>query len=249
MIEVNALSKTFQSKQGNAKAVFKALDNVSFSANDGQITALLGPNGAGKTTLLRILSGLETANSGEITVNQISGMFARKQLAYLSDGCGLYQRLTAYENIAYFGELHGLSKAQIAQRIALLSPPLNLEPLLARKVAGFSQGERMRVAIARALIHDPQTIVLDEPTNGLDLASVRKLRTFLQHLASPQGGSKCILFSTHIMHEVEKIADQVVVIVKGQIKTIGTVAEISAQDAHADFEEAFVKLAFEELSA
>lgn len=246
MINVSALSKTFQTKQDNRKTLFKALDNLSFSADDGQITALLGPNGAGKTTMLRILSGLETANAGAVTVNHLSGLPARKQLAYLSDGCGLYQRLTAYENISYFGELHGLSKSYIAQRIALLSPPLNLEPLLARKVAGFSQGERMRVAIARALIHDPQTIVLDEPTNGLDLASVRKLRIFLKYLASHQGGGKCILFSTHIMHEVEKIADKVVVIVKGQIKTIGTVAEISAQDAHADFEEAFVKLAFEE---
>lgn len=244
MIQVQQLTKSFSVKQDRKVTHFKALDAVSFSAQDGQITALLGPNGAGKTTLLRILSGLEKADTGNISVNQQTGMAARKQLAYLSDGCGLYQRLTAQENIAYFGELHGLSNAMIALRIAVLTPPLNLAPLLARKVAGFSQGERMRVAIARALIHDPQTIVLDEPTNGLDLASVRKLRTFLQYLASPEGGSKCILFSTHIMHEVEKIANQVVVIVKGQIKTIGSVAEISMQDANTDFEEAFVKLAF-----
>lgn len=246
MIEVISVSKAFQSKSDKVNNKLQALTAVKFVAPDGQVTALLGPNGAGKTTLLRILSGLELADAGDIKINGQTGLSARKQLAYLSDGCGLYQRLTAYENIAYFGALYGLRPSHIKERIALLAQPLNLQPLLNRRVQGFSQGERMRVAIARALVHDPQTIVLDEPTNGLDLASVRKLRDFLQFLASPQGGSKCILFSTHVMHEVEKIADNVVIIVKGQIKTTGTVAEISATHSQGDFEEAFVQLAFQE---
>lgn len=242
MIEVRGLSKTFLSGKKIHLTRVEALKNVQLSAKDGEITALLGPNGAGKTTFLRILAGLAQADQGQVLVNSLENFSLRQHLAYLSDGCGLYPRLTAYENIAYFAQLYGLENPAVEASIARLTPHLDLAPLLQRKVAGFSQGQRMRVAIARAMVHDPQTIVLDEPTNGLDLASVRRLRAFLKFLASPQGGNKCILFSTHIMHEVEKLADQVVVIVGGEIKTSGTVEEILQSTNEADFEEAFVKL-------
>ncbi len=241
MINVQSISKRFQSTIARKKTTVEALNALNFTALDGKITALLGPNGAGKTTFLRILSGLETADSGEILINGQKNIASRKSLAYLSDGCGLYPRLTAYENIAYYGALYGLNPYEVSQRVHFLSPHLALDSLLARKVDGFSQGERMRVAIARAVVHDPKTIVLDEPTNGLDLASVRRLRTFLRFLVSLEGGNKCVLFSTHIMHEVEKLADQVIILVKGEIKIIGTVQEIKRQAGEADFEEAFVK--------
>lgn len=243
MIEVNGISKSFRATQGRKKQSVAALNAIQMVVPDGKISALLGPNGAGKTTLLRILAGLENADDGMATIDGLQGKASRKELAFLSDGCGLYSRLTAQENITYFGELYGLNTQSIEKRINFLSPHLALDSLLARKVGGFSQGERMRVAIARALIHDPQTIVLDEPTNGLDLSSVRRLRAFLRFLVSPIGGGKCILFSTHVMHEVERLADHVMVIVKGQIKTTGTVASITAEMGERDFEEAFVKLA------
>ncbi len=242
MISAQGISKTFYSGSKNNAARVDALSFVDLTARDGQITALLGPNGAGKTTFLRILAGLEKSGGGELKINGLDSILARQQYAYLSDGCGLYPRLTAYENIAYFAELYGLNKPAVAASIERLTPHLDLAPLLSRKVAGFSQGQRMRVAIARAMVHDPQTIVLDEPTNGLDLVSVRRLRSFLKFLASPQGGNKCILFSTHIMHEVEKLADYVVIISNGKIRSQGNVAEIKAMANVQDFEEAFVKL-------
>jgi len=242
MIVAKAISKSFQSRVKGKSATVEALKSLHFHAPDGKITALLGPNGAGKTTFLRILSGLETADKGEILINGQQNIASRTSLAYLSDGCGLYPRLTAYENIAYYAELYGLNLREVEHRLKFLTPHLALDALLPRKVDGFSQGERMRVAIARAVVHDPQTIVLDEPTNGLDLASVRRLRTFLKFLVSIEGGNKCVLFSTHIMHEVEKLADQVIILVKGEIKVIGSVQEIVQQVGEVDFEEAFVKL-------
>lgn len=246
MILAQGVSKTFYSGNKKNAARVDALSFVDLSARDGQITALLGPNGAGKTTFLRILAGLEKASGGEIKINGLDSFSARQQFAYLSDGCGLYPRLTAYENIAYFAELYGLSQSAVSSAIDRLTPHLDLAPLLERKVAGFSQGQRMRVAIARAMVHDPQTIVLDEPTNGLDLVSVRRLRTFLKFLVSKDGGNKCILFSTHIMHEVEKLADRVIVIAGGKIKTQGSVNDILTATQQHDFEEAFVTLTMTE---
>lgn len=246
MILAQGVSKTFYSGSKKNAARVDALSFVDLSAKDGQITALLGPNGAGKTTFLRILAGLEKASGGEIKINGLDSFSARQQFAYLSDGCGLYPRLTAYENIAYFAELYGLSQSAVSSAIDRLTPHLDLAPLLERKVVGFSQGQRMRVAIARAMVHDPQTIVLDEPTNGLDLVSVRRLRTFLKFLVSKEGGNKCILFSTHIMHEVEKLADRVIVIAGGKIKTQGSVKDILTATQQHDFEEAFVTLTMTE---
>lgn len=248
MIIVNTVSKTFVAsapwfKKQEKKTV---LDNISFTLPDAAISAILGPNGAGKTTFLRILAGLETPDSGKVSINGYSVESQQQKIAYLSDGCGLYLRLSGEENIRYFGQLYGLTNHQIKETIQKLTPDLGLQSLLGKKVSNCSLGERMRISLARALIHDPHTIVLDEPTNGLDLASIRKLRQYLRYLATTRG--KCILISTHHLHEVEVLADYVMVLVNGQIKAIGTPADITKETGHLHFEEAFAKLAFSESS-
>ncbi|TXI38801.1 MAG: ABC transporter ATP-binding protein [Methylophilus methylotrophus] len=250
MIQTLYLTKTYPGKEhgGHHKNTVKVLDNLFIKINGGKVTALLGPNGAGKTTLLRILAGIETADTGAIYLNDHYAEDDHSSIAYLSDGSMLYPRLTGYENIRYFGELHGLSLGAIGQRINVLDQHLELQPLLAKRAGTCSLGERMRLLLARALIHDPQIIILDEPMNGLDLASVRKLRDYLGYLVSEAGGRKCVLFSTHHMHEVEKIASDVIILVKGQIKAAGTVEQIVASMGTQDFEEAFFRLAFQESS-
>lgn len=247
MIQTLYLTKSYPVKEGSRyRSPVKVLDNLFIKINSGRVTALLGPNGAGKTTLLRILAGIEAADTGAIYLNDHHAEDSHASLAYLSDGSLLYPRLTGYENIRYFGELHGLSVQAIGQRISVLDQPLELQPLLAKRAGTCSLGERMRLLLARALIHDPDIIMLDEPTNGLDLASVRRLRKYLAYLVSEAGGRKCVLFSTHHMHEVEKIANDVIVLVKGQIKAAGTVDQIVNAMNVQDFEEAFFRLAFQE---
>jgi len=216
-----------------------AVEDISFSASDGAILGLLGANGAGKTTSLRMVAGLLQADKGEIVIdgesvsntdsagrpnrpsadntNKASDHFGQPnqmqtRMGVLSDARGLYPRLTARENIHYYGALHGMSEAYITQRCDLLSHWLDMKALLERRTEGFSQGERMKVALARALIHDPKNIILDEPTNGLDVVATRNLREFLRWLCSVQGGSKCIVFSSHIMQEVERLCDSVVIV-------------------------------------
>ena len=169
---------------------------------------------------------------------------ALAQLGMLSDARGLYPRLTARENIVYFARLHGLSDAQAQARADLLADLLDLRPLLDRATEGFSQGERVKTALARALVHDPANIVLDEPTNGLDVQATRALRETLRYLRSPAGGSKCIIFSSHIMQEVERLCDQVLVIAQGRIVASGSVPELLQSTGQHDFEDAFVQLAF-----
>lgn len=253
MIVANGISKTFWLCNKRSRYLLKktkqtplhALNGLSIKVPDGKITALLGPNGAGKTTFLRMLADLEHPDAGEIYIDGKSPAMAKQGFAYLSDNCGLYTRLTVYENIQYFGCLHGQSKNQLEQYLQTLDLHLDLAPLLARKAGSLSLGERMRVALARAMIHQPKTIVLDEPTNGLDLLSVRRLRAYLQHLASENGGSKCILVSTHHMQEVEKIAQKVIVIAHGQVRAQGSVEEIVQQSGKNGFEDAFAHFAFE----
>lgn len=230
------------------KQVVKAVDGVSFTAKDGAILGLLGANGAGKTTTLRMVAALLHADQGSITIDGsrvLSGQLSTQaKVGILSDARGLYPRLTTRENIAYYGQLHGMDKATIARRTDQLMHWLGLRDIMERRTDGFSQGERMKVALARALIHDPQNIILDEPTNGLDVVATRALREFLRWLRSPQGGSKCIIFSTHIMQEVERLCDDVVVVARGRTVAQGTVNELLQQAGVADFEDAFVKLGF-----
>ncbi|MEO8278091.1 MAG: ATP-binding cassette domain-containing protein [Ideonella sp.] len=225
-----------------------AVVDVELTAVDGQITGLLGPNGAGKTTTLRMLAGLIAPDSGTIELDDID-MVARPaiglaRMGILSDAHGLYPRLTARENIVYFARLHGLSRDAADARAAALANLLDMKSLLDRRTAGFSQGERMKTALARALVHDPSHIVLDEPTNGLDVLATRALRDILRHLRTDAGGRKCIIISTHIMQEVEKLCDTVVVVAEGRSVACGTVEDLLARTSRTDFEDAFVDLAF-----
>jgi len=254
MIRVENLSRQFRRTTPGILSrrpaeLVHAVRNVSFCAEDGQITGLLGANGAGKTTTLRMIAALLKQDRGQILVDgvavQAGLQTTQAQMGVLSDARGLYPRLSARENIVYYGVLHGMSREQAHQRVDVLAQALELNSFIERRCDGFSQGEKMKTALARALVHDPKNIILDEPTNGLDVVATRALREFLRWLRSPAGGSKCIIFSTHIMQEVERLCDHVVVVAQGTTVAQGSVAELLSQTGETDFENAFVKLAFE----
>ncbi|MCA3216609.1 MAG: ATP-binding cassette domain-containing protein [Burkholderiales bacterium] len=243
MIEVEHLSKRFAGKNRKTAPVMAVAD-VSFTARNGRITALLGPNGAGKTTTLRIVTTLMQADGGTARVGghdvAAAPAAVRAQLGVLSDARGLYARLTARENIAYFARLRGVPTADFERRLAELAALLDMADLLDRPTHGFSTGERMKVALARALIHDPSHLVLDEPTNGLDVMSTRALRRLLLALRAQD---KCIVFSTHIMQEVEAVCDEIVIVARGRSIASGSAAALCAQAGTASLEDAFVTLA------
>jgi sodium transport system ATP-binding protein len=246
VIEVRGIARRFVQGHGRSGRTVQAVDGLSWVADDGCISGLLGPNGAGKTTLLRIVAGLVAPDSGQVLVDGIDVATQRRRalarIGVLSDARGLYPRLTALENIVYYGQLHGLTQAVAEARAAGLARTLQMEGLLQRRTEGFSQGERMKTALARAMVHDPHNIILDEPTNGLDVPATRALREALRRLRDEQG--KCIVFSTHLMQEVERLCDQVLVMARGRAVAQGTVAELCAQTGHDDFERCFVQLAF-----
>ncbi len=246
MIEVQDLSKRFTLGTGRQARSVQAVDGVSFTAADGRITGLLGPNGAGKTTTLRMVAALLPPDGGKIHVDglDVTAQPARAlaRMGVLSDARGLYPRLTARENIVYYGRLHSMTATAAQQRVDVLARMLDMTPLLDRRTEGFSQGERMKTALARALIHDPPNIILDEPTNGLDVLATRALREALRRLRDDSG--KCIVFSSHIMQEVERLCDEVVVVAHGRTVARGSVAELLARTGQTDFEETFVQLAF-----
>ena len=240
MIEADNLHKTFRAKTGPVKAV----DGVSFTARDGEITGLLGPNGAGKTTTLRMLYTLMNPDQGRVRVDGLelpqAAEAVRRRLGVLPDARGVYKRLTARENIRYFGELHGLDRATIDARTATLAAALQMEDFLDRQTEGFSQGQRTKTAIARALVHDPNNVILDEPTNGLDVMTTRGLREFLRRL---RGEGRCVIFSSHIMQEVAALCDRIVIIARGHVVAAGNADELRAQFGEQDLEEVFVKAA------
>jgi sodium transport system ATP-binding protein len=238
MIAIDGLVKSF----GKRREVH-AVAGVSFDAPNGQITGLLGPNGAGKTTVLRMLSTLVEPDAGSARIDDLDIVrdryAVRERIGVLSDARGLYPRLTARENIRYYGALHGLSGTALDARIDELLHTLGLTSLAERRTQGFSQGERMKVAIARALVHDPANILLDEPTNGLDIMSVRALRDQLRTLRAL---GKCLLFSSHVMQEVAALCDRIVVLAHGRVVAHGTPGELIAQSGAASLEDAFVSL-------
>ena len=246
MIEVRHLAKSFDARLQGRSARVAAVADVSFAAPDGCITALLGPNGAGKTTTLRIVGTLIRADAGAATVGgldvQRDAQGVRAQLGMLSDARGVYARLTARENIAYYADLRDVAHSEFDARLAMLAELLDMVPLLDRRTEGFSTGERMKVALARALIHDPRHLVLDEPTSGLDVMSTRALRRLLAHLRAQ---NKCIDVSSHIMSEVEQLADRIVIVAHGRSVAQGTSDEIRQQAAAATLEDAFVRLAYD----
>jgi sodium transport system ATP-binding protein len=221
----------------------EALRGVSFEVADGRITGLLGPNGAGKTTTLRMLYTLLKPDRGRISVDGVDAasqpLEVRRRLGVLPDARGLYKRLTARENIAYFARLHGMDEALIRQRTDALIGTLAMHDIAERRVEGFSQGERVKTAIARALVHDPRHIVLDEPSNGLDVIATRSLRDFLRQLRAE---GRCVLFSTHIMQEVAALCDRIVIIAAGRVVADGSAEALREQAGELSLEEAFVKI-------
>jgi sodium transport system ATP-binding protein len=235
MIEVHDLHKAF------GKVV--AVDGVTFSARDGEITGLLGPNGAGKTTTLRCLYTLMRPDRGRVLVDGIDAavdpVAVRRRLGVLPDARGLYKRLSARENIAYFGRLHGLDEATIRQRSDAVFGALEMADFADRRAEGYSQGQRVKTAIARALIHDPKNVMLDEPTNGLDVMATRSMREFLKRLKRE---GRCVLFSSHIMQEVAALCDRIVVIAKGRVVADDTPQALRERTGEANLEDAFVKL-------
>ncbi|WP_313253517.1 ATP-binding cassette domain-containing protein [Stenotrophomonas sp.] len=242
MIVAERLRKTFPGR-GKDKSPVIAVDEVGFTARDGEITGLLGPNGAGKTTTLRMLYTLMMPESGRVLVDGIDPAVdpntVRRNLGVLPDARGVYKRLTARENIDYFGELHGMTATDIAARTARLASALQMEDFLDRATEGFSQGQRTKTAIARALIHDPRNVILDEPTNGLDVMTTRGLRGFLKELREE---GRCVIFSSHIMQEVAALCDRIVVIAHGRVVAQGTPDELREHAHESNLEDAFVKL-------
>ncbi|MEY2932841.1 MAG: hypothetical protein RL033_3590 [Pseudomonadota bacterium] len=235
MIVIEALAKRYGS--------VAAVQGVSFQALDGQVTGLLGPNGAGKTTTLRMLSSLVQPDAGRALIDGIDVQRdpygALRRLGMLPDSRGLYPRLTAREHLWYFGGLQGLSPAAVEQRSRELAELLDMQELLDRRVAGFSQGERTKVAIARALVHGPRNVVLDEATNGLDVMSTRAMREVIRRLAAE---GCCVLFSSHVMQEVSALCDQIVVFARGRVVSVGSPAELRARTGEDNLENAFVKI-------
>jgi sodium transport system ATP-binding protein len=234
MIEVTDLRKDFGAVQ--------AVRGVTFSAPDGRITGLLGPNGAGKSTTLRIVSTVLKPGAGAVRVDGVDVLAdpgaARLALGVLPHQSGLYPRLTARENIRYFGELNGLTGAALARRVDELVEMLEIGEFADRPAKGFSQGQKIKVALARALVHSPRNLVLDEPTNGLDVMATRALRALIRKL---KDAGHCVLFSSHVMQEVAALCDSIVIIAEGRIVARGTVDEIRRQTGEQDLEEAFVK--------
>ncbi len=235
MIEVQDLRKAFSKVQ--------AVDGVSFTARDGEITGLLGPNGAGKTTTLRMLYTLMRPDSGSIRIDGIDALTdtlaARQHLGVLPDARGVYKRLSARENISYFARLHGLSGTALRTRVDAMITLLEMQDIAERRSEGFSQGQRVKVALARALVHEPHNLILDEPGNGLDVMATRALREFLRKL---RGEGRCVLFSSHIMQEVAALCDRIIVIARGRVVAEGSSDELRARTGADTLEDAFVSL-------
>lgn len=241
MISANQLSKAFVGIPGQPKRRVVAVESVSFTADDGQITGLLGPNGAGKSTTLRMLATLIQPDSGSAIIDGHSitenVLTVRKHLGFMPHNAGLYPRLTTRENISYYARLCGLSKKTTSNRVDELVQLLDMEQFAERRTAGFSQGQKTKVALARALVHRPQTILLDEPTNGLDVMATRGLRQIIRQLA--QAGH-CIVFSSHIMQEVAALCDEIAIISDGNISMTGTLDSLLAATGQSSLEDAFV---------
>lgn len=240
MIRIDSISKTFGSRKAG---YIQALQDISIELRDGEITGLLGVNGAGKSTLMRLIYGLQTPTHGKIYIDDIDVQAqpenARRKLGVLPDDTGLYKRLTARENIHYFGELHGLESPQLQNNTEELISLLGMENIADRAAEGFSLGERMKTALARAIVHQPQHVLLDEPTNGLDVTTTRAVRKLLLEL---RDRGRCVLFSSHLMHEVGNLCDRVLIIAGGKIVADGSVKDIVEQANTASLEDAFIQL-------
>jgi sodium transport system ATP-binding protein len=233
MIEVRHLAKSF----GDLRVV----DDVNFVARDGEITGLIGPNGAGKTTMFRLICTVLRPNRGATLIDGIDSqqdpLAARHRLGVLPDNRSLYTRLTAREHIRYFGQLHGLSRGECDARIDELVETLRMEDFIDRRAKGFSRGQQMKVVLGRALVHRPHNIMLDEPTNGLDVATSRAVRDLLRRLRAE---GRCILLTSHIMQEIAALADRIVILADGHVVRQGTPAELRRATGLVELEEIFM---------
>jgi len=236
MIEIDNLAKRF----GDVVAV----DGLSLEAADGRITGLLGPNGAGKTTTLRILYGLQEADRGVATIDGIdvakNMSDAMRRVGIFPDSVGLYDRLTMREHLRFYGEMHGLRGEELDAAIERTRGLFQTDDLFDRRCKGFSHGEQMKVALSRALIHHPKNLILDEPTNGLDVMSTRLLRDLLTRLRDEEG--QCILFSSHVMQEVSALCDYVYIMTRGKVVARGSTDELCELAGKDHLEDAFVEL-------
>jgi sodium transport system ATP-binding protein len=233
VIRVEGLTRSF--------GAVRAVDGVGFEARDGSITGLLGPNGAGKSTTLRILYTVLRPHGGTATIDGVdvtaSPLAARRRIGVLPHGAGIYPQLTARENIAYFGRLHGLAGAALEGRVEELIAGLDIGGYAGRRAKGFSQGERIKVALARALVHAPKNLLLDEPTNGLDVMATRALRALVLRL---KDAGHCILFCSHVMQEVAALCDDIVIVDKGRVVAAGTPQALRERFGSTTLEDAFV---------
>ena len=233
MIKVDGIHKSF----GKVHAV----RGVSFDAPDGRITGLLGPNGAGKSTTLRILYTVLKPDQGSALIDGADvvtdSLAARKRIGALPHGAGLYPHLSARENIAYYANLCAIDKSEIDDRVAAIIGLLEIDEFADRRTKGFSQGQRTKVSLARALVHDPQNVILDEPTNGLDVMATRSLRRLILKL---KDSGRCVLFSSHVMQEVAALCDDICIIANGQVAIDDSIEGIRERTGEEDLEEAFV---------
>jgi len=241
MIVADGLVKRFKSNERGSKAIVTAVSDVSFTALDGQITGLLGPNGAGKSTTLRMLATLMKPDRGNALIDGYEivkdPLQVRKRIGYLPHESGIYPRLSAKENIQYYADLCGVPARESHQRIDELITMLDMQSFADRRTQGFSQGQKTKVALARALVHHPQTLMLDEPTNGLDVMATRGLRKIIRRLAD---AGHCVVFSSHIMQEVAALCDQIAIISDGTIALADSLIGIRERTGQADLEDAFV---------
>ncbi|MCA9955113.1 MAG: ATP-binding cassette domain-containing protein [Ardenticatenaceae bacterium] len=239
MIEIKNLKKYY----GDDNSI-KAVDDVSFTCPDGQITGLLGPNGAGKTTTLRMISGLIKPMAGTVIVDNHDvtkdPRGVRQALGVQADMNGVYPRLTPREQFRYYGRFYGLKGKELENRIDAIIAELNMEDIADRRAEGFSRGQRQKIVLGRSLVHNPPNIIMDEPTNGLDVMAVRDTRESIRALRD-QG--RCVLFSTHYMDEAERLCDHIAIIVGGKIVAFGTPTDLMARTGKDNLEDAFVTLA------
>jgi sodium transport system ATP-binding protein len=238
MVKVENITKTFKNKKGD---VFKAVDSFSFTAKKGEIVSLLGVNGAGKTTMLRVLSTILNPDEGDAFLDGYSIKKepdkVRSVIGFLSGDTGLYGRLTPREILTYFGRLYDVSDTAIKGRIEEMAVLLDMNDFLDRKVDVLSTGMKQKVSICRSIIHDPPIMIFDEPTSGLDILTARTIVSFI-HKCKEDG--KCILFSTHVMREAERIADKIEMIHKGKLVAEGTLEELRTETELIDLDDIFV---------
>ena len=239
MISVSGVSKRFGKVQ--------AVQEVSFTAANERVTALLGPNGAGKSTTLRMVCGVLKPDTGSAEVNghnvSTDPLAVRRSIGVLPHGSGIYSRLTARENVRYYGNLQGMQGDALEARIEALLDQLDMQSFADRRTEGFSQGQKVKVALARALVHDPKHVLLDEPTNGLDVMATRGLRDIILGL---KDAGCCVLFSSHIMQEVTNLCDDVVVIARGRVTFEGTLDGLRDAAGKDDLEDAFIAISGQE---